>query len=210
MCLSATSMRKDLQSTEYVDDIMVKDIIDGYNVNDDGTVTNHGLVHIDYIVSPIESFAENYIIFKFHDQPVPECCTFNCDELYSSLVNIDIGTYDWRKTFHHFYERDIFGNPTSKTNMPGENDWGSKRQANYYLADTFSSMTKCDAICSNRYKASEWARRRLVTIYASINREETNDMLGRIYRNGEERFASGELYAEACLAQAYSLREMSQ
>lgn len=80
-------------------DVFSDKIIDGYsfvnaygsNINEDGTVVNHGLYHIDYMASPIESFAESVIALAFADKTFPECLTFNVDTVYETLINLNWG-----------------------------------------------------------------------------------------------------------------------
>lgn len=86
--------------------------------------------------------------------------------------------------------------------MPGENDWGRFRQANYYLVDTYADLINADKNLPASLKADKWAHVRIVEIMRMINRNNS----GKIYKDGEEKFVSGQLYAMACLSQVYSLR----
>lgn len=179
-------------------------LIDAYgsNINEDGTVTNHNKIHIDYMASPIESIAESSIVLSF----ARNICTFNClkfniNKVYDALVNKDLGDFNPTKLGHFFYERTQDGNVSFITNMPEENEWGSNRQANYYLVDTYVSLIEADRTLPENLKAKKWAYCRLKRIVEMMERDNT----GKIYKEGEENFASGQLYAMACLAQVYSL-----
>ena len=191
-------------------DVYSDRVIDGYsfinsygsNINEDGTVTNHNKIHIDYMASPIESLAESSIALSFAE----ECGTFNClkfnvDKVYNALVELDLGEFESSKAGHHFYERTANGRASSDTNMPEENEWGNNRQANYLLVDTYVSLIGADSSLDDNLKADKWARCRIEKIIEMMGRDES----GRIYQYGEENFASGQLYAMACLGQVYSL-----
>ena len=193
-------------------DVFSDRVIDGYsfvnskgsNINEDGTVTNHDKWHIDYMASPIESIAESSIALSFSPEIIKfECLRFNVDKIYKALVDLDLGEFDPSKAGHHFYERTKDGVATSHTNMPGDNEWGDNRQANYYLVDTYCSLIGADNNLEDNFKADKWARCRIVKITEMMKRENS----GKIYQDGEENFASGQLYAMACLAQVFSLHK---
>lgn len=191
-------------------DVFSDKIIDGYsfinaygsNINEDGTVVNHGRYHIDYMASPIESFAESAIALAFAGKTFPDCITFNVDLVYGALINLDLGGYDKSKEGHHFYERISADEPSCATNMPGDNDWGRCRQANYFLVDTYADLMNMDRQLPASLKAKKWAHTRIVEIIRMVNRDDS----GKIYKDGEEKFVSGQLYAMACLSQVFSLR----
>jgi len=202
--LNITSMARpsDILQNTVVDGFNLYDL-KGTNINEDGTVTNHGKLHIDYMASPIESFAESYIVLKKwtdYNQHF-NCLIFNVDVVYKALVELDLGTFEPSKEGHHFYERSEDGEATPITNMPEPNEWGSNRQANYYLVDKYVSLLGADSSLPEKLKADKFAHCRLMKIVEMMKR----DTSGKIYQDGEENFASGQLYAMACLTQIYSL-----
>lgn len=202
--ISAMACPSDLHSNNYIDGYSFLNL-PGSNINDDGTVINHGKVHIDYMASPIESFAESSIALSFSkDNPVFYCLMYNVNKVYNALVELDLGAFDIAKSGHHFYERTSQGKVSYLTNMPEVNEWGSNRQANYYLVDTYVSLIGADTDLPADIQADKWAHCRLIKIVDMVNR----DSSGRIYQDGEENFASGQLYAMACLTQVYSLLKM--
>jgi len=82
----------------------------GSNINEDGTVTNHSKQHIDYMASPIESFAESSIVLSFgRNNRCFDCLKFNVDKIYNALVDLDLGEFNPAKSGHHFYERSTEG-----------------------------------------------------------------------------------------------------
>lgn len=119
---------------------------------------------------------------------------YNVNKVYNALVELDLGAFDIAKSGHHFYERTSQGKVSYLTNMPEVNEWGSNRQANYYLVDTYVSLIGADTDLPADIQADKWAHCRLIKIVDMVNRDST----GRIYQDGEENFASGQLYAMAC------------
>lgn len=202
MNLTAMACPSDVYSDRIIDGYSLSNI-SGSNINEDGTVTNHGKLHIDYMASPIESFAESSLVLSFTDIGNSfECLKFNVDKVYHSLVELDLGEFEPTKKGHHFYERTSNGEVTSDTNMPEDNDWGNNiRQANYYLVDIYANLIGADKRLPYKLKGDKWAKCRLIKIRQMMERDNS----GRIYQDGEENFASGQLYAMACLTQVYSL-----
>lgn len=200
--IAATACPTDVYSDRIIDGHCLAEF-DGSNINEDGTVTNHGKLHIDYMASPIESFAESSIALSFSSSiNYFECLIFNVDKIYNALVDLDLGQFESSKAGHHFYERTNQGQPSCDTNMPEENEWGQNiRQANYYLVDSYVSLIGADASLPEKLRASKWGETRLARIIEMIKRDNS----GRIYQEGEENFASGQLYAMACLSQVYSM-----
>ena len=124
MLIASTAMPEDVGSDKIVDGIVVGDVLHGSNVNPDGTVYNHSLVHIDYMTTIVEEMAETAAVYSAAGKKVPEAAAFNIAKIYNALINVDLGTYDSSKNGDHFYERDNNGNPTGNITMPGGNDWG--------------------------------------------------------------------------------------
>lgn len=124
MLIASTAMQEDIGSDEKVDGIVIGDFLNGSNLNPDGTVYNHNLIHIDYMTTIVEEMAETAVVYSLAGREVPEAAAFNIDKIYDALINVDLGTYDSDKKGYHFYERDENGNPTGNITMPGESDWG--------------------------------------------------------------------------------------
>ncbi|MCD8241322.1 MAG: hypothetical protein LUD73_02670, partial [Lachnospiraceae bacterium] len=117
LLLASTARPSDVGSSEVVDGFVLGEVLNGSNINEDGTVINHNKYHIDYMVSETEGMLETAIVFALAGKAVPESSIFNLDVIYDALVNLDIGKYDETKEGHHFYERDEEGNASYLTNM---------------------------------------------------------------------------------------------
>lgn len=157
-------------------------------------IANQVLTVLFLLLSAVAlSFSSENLVF--------DCLKFNVDKVYNALVDLDLGEFNSSKTGHHFYERTNEGEVSSDTNMPEDNEWGNNRQANYYLVDTYVSLIGSDSALPEQLKANQWAHCRLGKIVEMMGRDNS----GRIYQDGEENFASGQLYAMACLTQVYSL-----
>lgn len=209
LILSATARPSDICNYEKVGSSVPAEILAGSNINEDGTIINHGLYHIDYMVAPCEAISDVALIYLLSNDNVPEECFFNEDIIYGALINLDLGKYDETKKGHYFYERD-YSNVSYVTNMPGENDWGSSRQANYYLFDVFADIFGLDKQCPRAFKANKWEAVRIERMLEMVKTQSSEKSEGQFYSVGEERFVSGEQYAMQCVAQAYLLKKFGK
>lgn len=209
MLIASTAMPEDIDSDKTVDGIVVGDVLNGSNLNPDGTVYNHNLVHIDYMTTIVEEMAETAAIYALAGKQVPEAATFNIDKIYNALINVDLGAYDSSKSGKHFYERDENGDPTGNITMPGESDWGGYWYANCFLTDVYADVMNLDG--EIEYKASIWSNLHLEKVKEQINRQnEDGEITGQFFQEGENSFVSGELFQAHNLVEAYVLlRELN-
>ena len=193
-----------MSSTARPEDVTAFDVLHGSNLNSDGTVINHGLVHIDYMNVILEGMIDTAIIYGLAGREFPGASTFNADKIFTALVSVDLGTYDSSKAGHHFYERTDDGRPSPEVNMPGVNDWGGKWYAGFYLTDTIAEVFGLDGECPYGLKASDWAGEHLGVISGMVSRNDT----GQFFTEGENNFVSGETYAMHNLMKSYMLRRI--
>lgn len=206
MLIAATSMPGDAESTAIVDGIRLCDFVEGSNINADGTLTNHGRCHIDYMTTTVQEMVDTQILYLMAGEEPPEASTFNVDRIYEALVNVDLGDYDPEKAGRHFYVRDERGRPTRYTDMPGTNDWGGQWYGSFYLTDTYVDILQLDSRIEADYKASVWR---------DLHFAQMKDMIrcnprGNFYKEGEDNFVSGELFQMHNFTKAYLLELLTR
>ena len=207
MLVSSTAMQEDLGSEKIVDGSKVGDMISGSNVNEDGTVVNHDLVHIDYMATIFEEMGDTIVLFKIMGKPVPEAAAFNLDRIYRGLIYVDLGKYDETRAGKNFYLRNEKGQPTGEVTMPGQNDWGKPGYAIYYLCDVMADTLKLDTDIEDAYKAQVWKELHFEKMHEQIYGETDGKITGQFFKPGENSFVSGELFMMHNLAEAYVLRK---
>lgn len=206
MLIASTAMPEDVKSNKIVDGIVVGEVLNGSNLNPDGTVYNHNLIHIDYMTTIVEEMAETAVVYSLAGKSVPEAATFNIDKIYNALINVDLGSYDSNKNGEHFYERDANGNPTGNVTMPAGSDWGGSWYANCFLTDVYADVMNLDDQIEEKYKASIWANLHLEKVQEQINKQnEDGEVTGQFFQEGENNFVSGELFQAHNLVEAYIL-----
>lgn len=205
MLISATAAPSDVGSSRLVDGRMAGEMIGGSNINEDGTLVNHNLYHIDYMATVLEEMGDTVLLYKITGTPVPEAAVFNLDKIYSALICVDLGRYDENSAGLNFYLRDDNGQPTGETTMPGKNDWGKPGYAIYYLCDVMADTLGLDADLEEACKGRVWEDLHYQKMYAQVFRETESETSGRFFRPGENSFVSGELFMMHNLAEAYVL-----
>ena len=203
MLVSSTAMQEDLGSEKIVDGRKVGDMISGSNVNEDGTVVNHDLVHIDYMATIFEEMGDTIVLYKITGEPVLEAATFNLDKIYRGLIDVDLGKYDENRAGRNFYLRDENGQPTGEVTMPGEDDWGKPGYAIYYLCDVMADTFQLDTDIEGNYRAQVWKGLHFEKMREQIYRETDGEITGQFFQKGENFFVSGELFMMHNLAEAY-------
>ena len=206
MLVSSTAMQEDLGSERIVDGRKVGDLINGSNVNEDGTVVNHDLVHIDYMATIYEEMGDTIVVYKIAGEPVPEAATFNLDKIYRGLIDVDLGKYDESRAGKNFYLRDENGQPTGEVTMPGKNDWGKPGYAIYYLCDVMTDRLDLDTDIEETCKAHVWEELHYEKMRDQVRRETDGRITGQFFQPGENSFVSGELFMMHNLAEAYVLQ----
>ncbi len=206
MLVSATALPEDVGSERIVDGQKVGEMIDGSNVNEDGTVVNHDLIHIDYMATILEEMGDTIAVYRIAGAPVPEAAVFNLDRIYRGLICTDLGKYDEKRTGSRFYLRDGDGQPTGEVTMPGENDWGKPGYAIYYLCDVLADTQALDADIEEGCEARVWEELHFEKLCAQLRRETDGAITGQYFQPGENAFVSGELFMMHNLAEAYVLR----
>ena len=206
MLVSSTAMQEDLGSERIVDGRKVGDLINGSNVNEDGTVVNHDLVHIDYMATIYEEMGDTIVVYKIAGEPVPEAATFNLDKIYRGLIDVDLGKYDESRAGKNFYLRDENGQPTGEVTMPGKNDWGKPGYAIYYLCDVMTDRLDLDTDIEETCKAHVWEELHYEKMRDQVRRETDGGITGQFFQPGENSFVSGELFMMHNLAEAYVLQ----
>ena len=207
MLVSSTAMQKDLGSERIVDGRKVGNMISGSNVNEDGTVVNHDLVHIDYMATIFEEMGDTIVVYKISGEPVPEAAAFNLDRIYNGLIYVDLGKYDENRAGCNFYLRDENGQPTGDVTMPGTNDWGKPGYAIYYLCDVMADTLELDADIEETCKAKVWEELHYEKMRDQVCRETDGEITGQFFQPGENSFVSGELFMMHNLAEAYVLQK---
>ena len=206
MLVSATAMPQDVGSGSLVDGRKVGEMIDGSNVNADGTVINHDRYHIDYMATIFEELGDTIVLYQIAGEPVPEAAVFNLDKIYRALIDVDLGKYDENSSGRFFYLRDENGQPSGDIGMPGRNDWGQAGYAIYYLCDVMADAFGLDREIDEPFKGRVWKDLHFEKMLAQVSRETDGRITGQFFQPRENSFVSVETFMMHNLAEVYVLK----
>lgn len=152
--------------------------LNGSNMNEDGTVVNHDRIHPDYMTA-IMCCATNVWIYKLGGLRMPEAAIYNGERVYKALTGLA-----FKEGTMYISEGE---KPTFRLYFPEGNDWGTDRQANYWLMDVMADLFQWDK--GNKIKGKEWASVRIPEMARMQNRSQT----GQYYQaQSEDTFPSRE------------------
>lgn len=177
--LSAYAMPEDARKTDVIDGMALNKVLKGSNMNSDGTVVNHNILHPDYM-SAFMLNAINVWIYKLAGKEGLHSSLFNGDVVYAALAE---------RLFNGktMYQKTTDGKASPQIYFPEGNDWGGKRQANYWLMDIMAHLFGWDRNMS--VKGLEWASARNEEMIYMLNRDTT----GQYYQDiKEDKFPSRE------------------
>lgn len=164
--------------------------LNGSNMEPDGTVINHNIIHPDYMTAIMGS-ATNAWIYPLGGMKSPLSSLFNGDRVYPAMTDLKIKD---GKTMYISEE----GKATPHMFFPQGNDWGYGRQANYWLMDVMADLFHWDK--NSTIKGKEWAAVRNKKMLDMQGRSTT----GQYYQSpAEDKFPSREEWISYHLAFGY-------
>lgn len=177
--VSAYSLPDDWKKNKIVNGFPFKKL-EGSNIEENGTVINHNIIHPDYMAAIMGS-ATNGWIYRLGGMKIPEASLVNGDVVYYAFTDLKF------KDGKTIYVRNESNGASSNMYFPEGNDWGLKRQANYWLMDVMAEIYGWDQQSS--IKAKDWA----VTREAKMLEMQNRDTTGQFYQSPKENsFASRE------------------
>lgn len=165
------------ESEEIVHGRAAKDWIFGYNVNEDGTVINHGIVHPTY--NAASTGVNTSMVNSMVHQKLPEAARINLDKLYGGLTSVDFKVEDgYRAPGGTIYTPDSYA-----IYCPQGNDWGGE------IYDVYVNIDVSAMAYGYGQEAEEWAKLHMGKVLEQQARHED----GHTYASSAENsYAGGE------------------
>ena len=142
LTLSATAAPSDITATETAHSYPLGDMLDGWNINEDGTLYNHGIIQPNYIAAAGQSWFTG-VLFAWSGKKIPAGCFRNGHRIYRSLIDVSFGG----KTIYTPGSYAIY--------YPQGDDGMGVRVSGYYSADVLAAVFGLDKTSS--VPASTWA-----------------------------------------------------
>jgi hypothetical protein len=201
LLMSAFSRRADLTNRTIINGQAVSAWLNGYNVFDDGTLVNHGIIHPDYM-SSVELNSHSSIHSGLAGQSAPRAATFGADKVYGALTRRVFAAPPFQApggTIYRSGSGDVY--------FPQGTDWGTGRAANFVDGDITAMASGYDT----SGVAATWAGVHL----GKVLREQARSTDGRSYlghfsaAGSEDRYPGREQWVGATLAGAWVMNYLA-
>ena len=186
LSLAAFSRPGDLTKNKSINGINVALRLPGTNANEDGTVTNHGIVNPDYTQN-VQHLWWAATILRAARIPVPEAFFYNADIVYRALSVVDFPSPPYAAPGGTVYK------PLGQIYYPMGIGWGVRRPATFVGVDGFANVYSAPDTRAGEFLAAHARDTRALQlrwddghIYAEGNEEES-------YRLGKEEYALQQL-----------------
>jgi len=192
LLLSANARPQDVNSEEIFHGKKLKDILNGSNYNTDGTVTNHGRIHPDYMACTAHSIF-NALMFGLALQPIPKAALFNCDQIYKTMVEHEFTSPPFQKPGGSIYRLN-----SDEIYYPQVNDWGTNRKMHFALMDCQMNAFNLDTGLT--YNGKYWEKYHAQGVFDMQERSKDK----RTYiKPKEDTYKGREAWVAVHVAQAY-------
>ena len=176
MSIAAFARPDDLHRVQDVNGVRVDIRIPGTNANEDGTVTNHGIVNPDYTQN-VEHLWWAATILRSGGRRVPEALFFNADIVYRALSQVRFSAPPYAAPGGTVYQ------PDGRIYYPMGVSWGNRRPATFVGVDAFANL----------YAARDVRAKHNLAAHAADT------------RSMQQRFRTGQIYADGWAEDAYRL-----
>lgn len=195
LMVSAYARPTDLKRSKQVDGFSLSEWLSGSNLEENGTLINHGFIHNDYICT-IEQNLRAINMFSLGDIDIPEATNLNADIIYDALVNLNFASPPYQSPGGTMY---IEGSPDQY--YPNGTDWSRYRYDIYYVLDVFAQILNFDDYAGTDGLSWEKLRaKKLLTMQARHSDK-------RVYASGEwNNYGGKEQLAAWMFGDAYLLK----
>lgn len=170
----AFSKPTDLTSDKQYNNRKISDILEGYNIEDNGTLINHGFMHPIYMLA-IEQNINVALMFSLAQIEIPEAIFHNSDIIYQALTDLEFNVSQYLEPGGTIYQKS-----EDKIYFPEGNDWGEQFSMYFGQIDVLANVFSFDHLSSS--EASYWSKKH--------NEQQLNlqkrSKDGRTYKNDEE------------------------
>ena len=165
--------------------------IQGSNLNNNGTVTNHGIVHPDYMATCGEMLIKDRLISAWTGTPMAPECGNGFALVWNGLTHAKFSGRSWAKPGGTIYRVNSKRQPTNAIYYPQGTDWSVARRHNHALMSVTAFLFRLDSTAYYRSGAY------LLGVLAQQKRHAD----GRIFNAGETRFTEDEQFGAVCSAE---------
>ncbi|WNR46033.1 golvesin C-terminal-like domain-containing protein [Paenibacillus roseipurpureus] len=151
LMLSAFARPSDVTNNTIINGKSVATWIKGSNINEDGTMVNHNIIHPDYMATAIQN-GNAALLYTLAGKATPSAALFNLDIVYDTMVDLNFtaGTNIPPGGTVAAPGGTIFVDGGSDIYYPQGNDWGIGRRMNFAHLDAQARALGYDTLASQK------------------------------------------------------------
>lgn len=161
--------------------------VTGSNLEANGTVINHGIVHPDYMAAITEGMIKTQLMYGMRGKAVPWETWHNFDAVWSALTTLRFTSPPYRSPGGTIWTRTSSGSPSWTVYFPQGDDWGGRRAFNYAQVDLEAAYQRLP------HDAATYTHLHL----QKTLKQQARHADGHIFEPGEEGFNAVEQFAAA-------------
>ena len=146
MSIAAFARPSDLRDPKVVNGVRLDIRLPGTNANEDGTVTNHGIVNPDYIQN-VQHLWWAASLLRSGGIPVPEALFLNADIVYRALAVVNFASPPYAAPGGTVYQ------PLGQIYYPMGISWGTRRPATFVGVDGFANAYAAPDVNAGQFLA---------------------------------------------------------
>lgn len=182
MSISAFSRPGDLLKVQTFNGVRPDIRLPGTNANEDGTVTNHGIVNPDYTQN-VQHVWWAASMLRMGRQPVPEALFMNADIVYRALSVVEFTSPPYAEPGGTVYQ------PGGQIYYPMGVSWGVRRPATFVGVDAFANDYAAPDTNAAEYLAAHARDARALQLRWKDGHMYTEGREEESYRLGKEEYA---------------------
>jgi hypothetical protein len=133
LSIAAFARPSDLKSNQVINGVNLGQSLPGTNANEDGTITNHGIVNPDYTQNILHLWW-GVSMLRQGDQAAPEAMFLNADIIYRALAVLEFPSPPYAAPGGTSYK------PGGQIYYPQKVSWGMRRPATFCGVDSFAAI----------------------------------------------------------------------
>jgi len=182
MSIAAFARPGDLHAEQTFNGVRPDIRLPGTNANEDGTVTNHGIVNPDYVQN-VQHLWWAASLLRSGGQPVPEALFMNADIIYRALSVVDYPSPPYAAPGGTVYQ------PGGQIYYPMGVSWGVRRPATFVGVDAFANDYAAPDTNAAEYLAAHARDARALQLRWKDGHMYTEGREEESYRLGKEEYA---------------------
>ena len=140
--LAAYARPQDLTDSTVINGQPLSAWLQGSNINPDGTLVNHGIIHPDYMATVIQNLTAP-LVSAFAGQPAPIASLHNADVVYGAMTNVTFAAPPYRAPGGTIYVPN-----SASLYYPQSDDWGTSRIAHTVALDEMAADLHLDDLAA--------------------------------------------------------------